>query len=152
MLKNTLNNYSIYLQKSLICRNITSSTIKPMKRKPLKALLTVSSDAKSRIISMFSLLDKPTPLGIRISINKKGCNGLNYTMKYIIDSTEGRTAVLKDDTINITEEIKIFVDPLAVFAIVGSIMDWKENELTSDFTFINPNAKGFCGCGESFNI
>jgi iron-sulfur cluster assembly protein len=123
-----------------------------MKRKPLKAILTVSSDATSKIISMFSLLDKPTPLGIRISINKKGCNGLNYTMKYIIDSTEGRTAVLKDDTINITEEIKIFVDPLAVFAIVGSIMDWKENELTSEFTFINPNAKGFCGCGESFNI
>jgi iron-sulfur cluster assembly protein len=36
--------------------------------------------------------------------------------------------------------------------IVGSVMDWKENELTSEFTFINPNAKGFCGCGESFNI
>jgi iron-sulfur cluster assembly protein len=152
MLKNTLNNYSIYLQKSLICRNITSSTIKPMKRKPLKAILTVSSDATSRIISMFSLLDKPTPLGIRISINKKGCNGLNYTMKYIIDSTEGRKKVLKDETINITQEIKIFVDPLAVFAIVGSVMDWKENELTSEFTFINPNAKSFCGCGESFNV
>ena len=152
MLKNTFYNYSIYLQKSLICRNITSSVIKPSKRKPLPALLTVSHDATSRIISMFSLLDKPTPLGIRISINKKGCNGLNYTMKYITDSTEGRKAVLKDDFINITEEIKIFVDPLAVFAIVGSVMDWKENELTSEFTFINPNAKGFCGCGESFNV
>jgi iron-sulfur cluster assembly protein len=152
MLKNTLINYSIYLQKSLIYRNITSSTIKPMKRKPLKAILTVSSDATSRIISMFSLLDKPTPLGIRISINKKGCNGLNYIMKYVTDNDEGRKTVLKDDTINITEEIKIFVDPLAVFAIVGSVMDWKENKLTSEFIFINPNAKGFCGCGESFNV
>jgi len=152
MLKNTLINYSIYLQKSLIYRNITSSTIKPMKRKPLKAILTVSSDATSRIISMFSLLDKPTPLGIRISINKKGCNGLNYIMKYVTDNDEGRKTVLKDDTINITEEIKIFVDPLAVFVIVGSVMDWKENKLTSEFIFINPNAKGFCGCGESFNV
>jgi iron-sulfur cluster assembly protein len=123
-----------------------------MKRKPLKAILTVSSDATSRIISMFSLLDKPTPLGIRISINKKGCNGLNYIMKYVTDNDEGRKTVLKDDTINITEEIKIFVDPLAVFAIVGSVMDWKENKLTSEFIFINPNAKGFCGCGESFNV
>jgi iron-sulfur cluster assembly protein len=152
MLKNTLINYSIYLQKSLIYRNITSSTIKPMKRKPLKAILTVSSDATSRIISMFSLLDKPTPLGLRISINKKGCNGLNYIMKYVTDNDEGRKTVLKDDTINITEEIKIFVDPLAVFVIVGSVMDWKENKLTSEFIFINPNAKGFCGCGESFNV
>lgn len=140
------------LKYTLIYRNIGSSAIKPMKRKPLKALLTVSSEATSRIISMFSVLDKPTPLGIRISINKKGCNGLNYIMKYIIDNEEGRKTVLKDDTINITEEIKIFVDPLAVFAIVGSVIDWKETKLSSEFTFINPNAKGFCGCGESFNV
>jgi hypothetical protein len=65
------------LKNTLIYRNISSSAIKPMKRKPLKALLTVSSEATSRIISMFSVLDKPTPLGIRISINKKGCNGLH---------------------------------------------------------------------------
>jgi iron-sulfur cluster assembly 1 len=152
MLKNTLIIYGIYFQKSLIYRNIGSSVIKPMKRKPLKAILTVSSEATSRIISMFSLLDKPTPLGIRISINKKGCNGLNYIMKYIIDNEEGRKVVLKDEIINISEKIKIFVDPLAVFAIVGSVMDWKETTLSSEFTFINPNAKGFCGCGESFNV
>lgn len=154
MLKNTFINYGIYLQKSLIHRNIgsRSSTIKPMKRKPLKNVLTVSHDATSRIISMFSLLDKPIPLGIRISINKRGCNGLNYIMKYITDNDEGRKVVSKDEAINITEDIKIFVDPLAVFAIAGSVMDWKENELTSEFTFINPNAKGFCGCGESFNV
>lgn len=154
MLKNALIIYGIYLQKSLIRRNISScsSTIKSMKRKPLKAVLTVSHDATSRIISMFSLLNKPIPLGIRISINKKGCNGLNYIMKYVTDNEEGRKIVSKNEVINITEDIKIFVDPLAVFAIVGSVMDWKENELTSEFTFINPNAKGFCGCGESFNV
>lgn len=152
MLKNTLIIYGIYLQKSLMYRNIGSSTIKPMKRKPLKAILTVSHNATSRIISMFSLLDKPTPLGIRISINKKGCNGLNYIMKYVIDNDDGRKIVSKDEAINIADEIKIFVDPLAVFAIVGSVMDWKENKLTNEFIFINPNAKGFCGCGESFNV
>ena len=153
MLKNTLIIYGIYLQKSLMYRNIgSSSTIKPMKRKPLKAILTVSHNATSRIISMFSLLDKPAPLGIRISINKKGCNGLNYIMKYVTDNDEERKTVLKDEAINIADEIKIFVDPLAVFAIVGSVMDWKEKELTSEFIFINPNAKGFCGCGESFNV
>ena len=152
MLKNTLIIYGIYLQKSLMYRNIGSSTIKPMKRKPLKAILTVSHNATSRIISMFSLLDKPVPLGIRISINKKGCNGLNYIMKYVIDNDDGRKIVSKDEAINIADEIKIFVDPLAVFAIVGSVMDWKENKLTNEFIFINPNAKGFCGCGESFNV
>ena len=151
MFKNICINYSIYLQKSLICRNIGSST-NPIKRKPLKSILTVSPVATSKIVAMFSLLDKSIPLGIRISINKKGCNGLNYIMKYVIDNDEGRKIVLKDEIINITKDIKIFVDPAATFAIIGSVMDWKESKLTSEFTFINPNAKGFCGCGESFNI
>ena len=143
----------IYLQKFFVSHlHISSSAIKPKTRNLLKPVLQVSQGATSRIITMFSLLEKPHPLGIRIGINKKGCNGLNYTMKYIIDSDEGRKIVLKDDIISISEGVKIFIDPLAVFAIVGSVMDWKENDLTSEFTFINPNAKGFCGCGESFNV
>ena len=147
MLKKICMNYSKYFQKFF-------STIEKqlVKRKQTKAVLSVSSSATSRIITMFSLLDKPYPMGIRISINKKGCNGLNYIMKYIIDNDEGIKSISKDEIINIADKINIYVDPRAVFAIVGTVMDWKENELTSEFTFINPNAKGFCGCGESFNI
>jgi len=147
MLKKICMNYSKYFQKSF-------STIEKqlVKRKQTKAVLSVSSSATSRIITMFSLLDKPYPMGIRISINKKGCNGLNYIMKYIIDNDEGIKSISKDEIINIADKINIYVDPRAVFAIVGTVMDWKENELTSEFTFINPNAKGCCGCGESFNI
>jgi iron-sulfur cluster assembly protein len=147
MLKKICMNYSKYFQKSF-------STIEKqlVNRKQTKAILSVSSRATLRIITMFSLLDKPYPMGIRISINKKGCNGLNYIMKYIIDNDEGIKSISKDEIINIADKINIYVDPRAVFAIVGTVMDWKENELTSEFTFINPNAKGFCGCGESFNI
>ena len=147
MLKKVCMNYSKYFQKSF------STTKKQIvNSKQTKAILSVSSRATSRIITMFSLLDKPYPMGIRISINKKGCNGLNYIMKYIIDNDEERKLVSKDEIINITDKINIYVDPCAAFAIVGTVMDWKENELTSEFTFINPNAKGFCGCGESFNL
>ena len=147
MLKKFCMNYSKYFQKSFL---VVEKDL--VKRKQTKAVLSVSSSATSRIITMFSLLDKPYPIGIRISINKKGCNGLNYIMKYIIDNDEGRKSVSKDEIINIADKINIYVDPLAVFAIVGTVMDWKEDELTSEFTFINPNAKGFCGCGESFNL
>jgi len=124
----------------------------PLKRKPAKAILTVSSCASLRIATMFSLLETQRPLGIRIGINKRGCNGLNYTMKYVQDDEEGLKLVSKDEVIIAADKIKIYIDPRAVFAIVGSVMDWKDNELTSEFTFINPNAKGFCGCGESFNV
>ncbi|PZP83675.1 MAG: Fe-S cluster assembly scaffold SufA, partial [Azospirillum brasilense] len=31
-------------------------------------------------------------------------------------------------------------------------MDFKEEKFKSGFTFTNPNEKGRCGCGESFNV
>lgn len=120
----------------------------------LKSVITVSPSASARIMTMFSTLQPSTarPIGIRISINKRGCNGMNYIMKYIMDNEEGRKTIAKDERIRIAERINLYVDPSAVFAIVGSVMDWKEDALVSEFTFINPNAKGVCGCGDSFNI
>jgi len=149
MLKNICINYSKY-NRSI--SSVVSIETHIKKRKPIKAIITVSPSASLRITKMFSLLETPQPLGIRISINKRGCNGMNYTMKYIKNNEEECKLVLKDEIITINDKIKIFVDPLAIFAIVGTVMDWKENEITSEFTFINPNAKGFCGCGESFNV
>jgi len=120
----------------------------------LKSVITVSPTASARIMNMFSTLQPSTdrPIGIRVSINKRGCNGMNYIMKYIMDNEEGRKTIAKDERIRVAERINIYVDPSAVFAIVGSIMDWKEDALVSEFTFINPNAKGVCGCGDSFNV
>eukprot|EP00640_Fibrocapsa_japonica_P008488 CAMPEP_0113937928 /NCGR_PEP_ID=MMETSP1339-20121228/4410_1 /TAXON_ID=94617 /ORGANISM="Fibrocapsa japonica" /LENGTH=66 /DNA_ID=CAMNT_0000940843 /DNA_START=366 /DNA_END=566 /DNA_ORIENTATION=+ /assembly_acc=CAM_ASM_000762 len=47
--------------------------------------------------------------------------------------------------------VRVFVEPMALFHVVGTTMDFEETELSSEFTFKNPNAKGSCGCGESFN-
>lgn len=49
-------------------------------------------------------------------------------------------------------KVMLFVDPMATLYIAGTVMDWEETELSSEFTFRNPNAKGECGCGESFNV
>ena len=37
--------------------------------------------------------------------------------------------------------ITILVDPKALMHIVGTTMDWYEDELTAEFVFNNPNAK-----------
>ena len=50
------------------------------------------------------------------------------------------------------QSVTLFVDPMATLYIAGTVMDWEETELSSEFTFRNPNAKGECGCGESFNV
>lgn len=46
--------------------------------------------------------------------------------------------------------VKVYVEPKAVMHIVGTVMDYVEDDLSAEFVFHNPNATGTCGCGESF--
>ena len=73
--------------------------------------------------------------------------------KAIADAAEEILSTGKngDEEISI-DNIKIFVEPSATMYILGSKMDYVNNELESGFIFNNPNEKGRCGCGESFHI
>ena len=46
----------------------------------------------------------------------------------------------------------MIVDAKALMFVVGMEMDFIDNEIKSEFVFNNPNAKGTCGCGESFHV
>ena len=46
---------------------------------------------------------------------------------------------------------KVWVDSKAIIKVLGSTMDFVEDDLRSEFVFENPNAKGACGCGESWH-
>ena len=58
----------------------------------------------------------------------------------------------KFDEIVEKEGIKVVVDSKAVMYLLGTEMDFVENDIKAEFVFVNPNSKGSCGCGESFNI
>ena len=45
-----------------------------------------------------------------------------------------------------------YIDGASVLYLVGSTMDWREDDFAAGFVFENPNAKGACGCGESFTV
>jgi iron-sulfur cluster assembly accessory protein len=49
-------------------------------------------------------------------------------------------------------DVKVVVDNKAVMYLLGTKMDYVEDDLKSEFIFVNPNSKGACGCGESFNV
>lgn len=48
--------------------------------------------------------------------------------------------------------VKVVVDKKALMFIVGTEMDFVDDEIKSEFVFNNPNVKGTCGCGESFHL
>lgn len=65
---------------------------------------------------------------------------------------------LKKDQINKLDEVvedkgvRVVVDKKALMFLVGTEMDFVDDEIKSEFVFNNPNAKGHCGCGESFHV
>ena len=59
---------------------------------------------------------------------------------------------VKGDDIVEENGVTVFIDPKALFYVIGTVMDFNEGDMGSEFTFVNPNSKGDCGCGESFNV
>ena len=115
-----------------------------------KPPIIITPAAASRINDII-LSKNPIPLGIRIGIRKRGCNGLTYTMNYVIDDSDTKT-IIKDIIVKADNGVLIYIEPSALFNIVGTVMDWKDDDISQEFTFLNPKSKGTCGCGESFNI
>jgi len=70
---------------------------------------------------------------------------MSYTMDYAEKPPVGDELVKKAG-------VNVYVDPKALMHVIGTEMDFVEDRLKSEFVFSNPNAKGECGCGESFNV
>jgi len=107
-----------------------------------KAALTITPEAVSRLRG---LLKGPTPQLIRIGVRNKGCAGLSYHLEYVEKPGKFDEVVEQDG-------VRVLIDSKALFSIIGSEMDWKEDPLSSRFAFKNPNIKDACGCGESFTV
>lgn len=108
--------------------------------------IKLTERAAVRIKELMS--EKPESVGVRIGVKRRGCNGYSYTMNYADQEYLSKT---KDEVVS-NFGVKVLVDPKAVFFLVGTEMDYVETALSSEFTFTNPNSKGSCGCGESFNV
>ena len=109
----------------------------------MKQVITLSDRAAVRIKEILSKDEKS--LGIRIAVKTGGCAGMSYVMEY------AKEAKPNDEFIE-DKGVKVFVDPGAVMYLLGTEMDYKEEEFSSSFVFKNPNETERCGCGESFQI
>ncbi|KAL3869114.1 hypothetical protein ACJMK2_041839 [Sinanodonta woodiana] len=126
---------------------VVGATVRAVYRKkpmiPTKAPLILTSQAVSKIKELMK--EKPDMLGLKIGVKTRGCNGLTYTLDYAKEKGKFDEVVEQDD-------VKVFIDSKAQLTLLGTEMDYIETKLASEFIFNNPNIKGTCGCGESFNV
>jgi iron-sulfur cluster assembly protein len=84
-------------------------------------------------------------IGVRLSTPRRGCSGLAYSVDYVTEEEKF------DEKIE-TPGGALYIDGGSVLYLIGSTMDWVEDDFAAGFVFDNPNAKGACGCGESFTV
>lgn len=139
---NNLSNSSIEKNISFNSRFKTSAI-----SNPIVDYLKVNELALLEIKNLLNQRKEPCA-GIRISVRTRGCSGLSYMVEYaIIDKN-----ITKFDDLVIKDEVSIFIDPKASMFLIGSEMIYKNDDIYSGFDFVNPNEKGRCGCGESFQV
>lgn len=106
--------------------------------------VTLTECAAERVKSIMSNAEK-SYIGVRIGVEKGGCAGMAYTMDYA-EEIAPLDEVIED------RGVRILIDPKAILFLIGTEMDWEQEQFSSGFKFNNPNAIDACGCGESFTI
>jgi iron-sulfur cluster assembly protein len=112
--------------------------------RPRPAAVALTPSAEARVAELMASAPEDA-IGVKLSTPRRGCSGLAYSVDYV-------TAASPLDERIETPGGLFFIDSGSVLYLIGSTMDWVEDDFTAGFVFANPNAKGSCGCGESFTV
>lgn len=82
---------------------------------------------------------------LRVWVAGGGCSGLQYGMALDDAAPDGDDNVLED------RGVEIYVDPMSLRYMTGSVVDYVDDALGGGFKIENPNATKSCGCGSSFS-
>ena len=117
---------------------------KPTKIRERPAAIVLTDAANARIADLMSRAPDGA-IGVKLSTPRRGCSGLAYSVDYVTEENAF------DEKIE-TRGGAFYVDGASILYLIGSVMDWREDDFAAGFVFDNPNAKGACGCGESFTV
>ena len=83
--------------------------------------------------------------GLRIAVRGGGCSGFEYALDFENEARE-------NDWIYEQNGMTIYVDAVSARYLEGTTVDYVMGMAGAGFKFINPQAKGTCGCGSSFTV
>lgn len=108
-----------------------------------EAPVVISSSAANRIAMILSKEDDASAL--RVSVEGGGCSGFQYKYE-LVDQADGDDLVLEKDGAT------VFIDPISLEYLSGSVIDFVDDLIGQSFQINNPQAVAGCGCGTSFSI
>ena len=104
----------------------------------MKQIITLSDKAADRIKQIMSAA-KDGSVGVRVGVKSGGCAGMSYIMEYT-DKPSPNDEIIEE------KGVKVFIDSAAVMYLLGTEMDYKKEDFSSNFVFKNPNETERCGC------
>jgi iron-sulfur cluster assembly protein len=105
--------------------------------------ISLTDSAATRVRTF--LAKRGRGVGLRLGVRRSGCNGWAYTIDYA-------DSVTPEDVVFDQGGVKVIVAADSLRIIDGTEVDFVKDGLNEAFKFRNPNVKGECGCGESFNV
>lgn len=109
-----------------------------------KQIMSVTDKALAEVRALLGKRSEAS-LGIRVGVKSGGCSGLKYFVEYAYSKNKYDEVIEMDD-------VTILIDPKALMYLLGTEMDYIDEEFKSGFVFVNPNEKSKCGCGSSFSV
>ena len=97
----------------------------------MKQIITLSNNAANRIKEIMSK-DETKSVGVRIGVKSGGCAGMSYVMEYAKE-------ISPSDEVIEDKGVKVYIDPGAIMYLLGTEMDYKKEQFSSNFIFKNPN-------------
>lgn len=105
--------------------------------------ITMTPAATERVRSF--LANRGKGIGLRLGLRTSGCSGMAYVLEFVDTLND-------DDEVFDIDDVKIIIDAKSLIYLQGIELDFVKEGLNEGFQFNNPNAKGECGCGESFTV
>lgn len=105
--------------------------------------ITITENAETAIESRLKTAPEGT-IGLRLNVKPTGCSGNSYAMEY----------VSADDDLSGDDQFgHLYIAKTLSWMMFGMEIDYGIDDLGNEsFQFKNPNEKGRCGCGESFQV
>ncbi len=107
------------------------------------AVISLTENAVQAVRAAIARAAEPMT-GLRIMVEAGGCAGLQYRMG-LVDVAEAADLEIEQGG------VKVFVDPVSVGLLDGTVIDFVERVEGAGFVFDNPQASDRCSCGKSFN-